>query len=168
MTPQQLLGLGLRFAAIWVLMLPLQLVAVTLAMFDFLHEPRPVLWLALSFVPGLLGIFLWLFPMLCANKLLPDNGESGNMATVRDVTAALGVLVGAFAVINAAPYIFSAASMALGAPDVDLPPEIYETLFGAKFTVSMVQNALGLVLILMPRFVAGLIFRDHTAMRASY
>lgn len=163
MTPQQLLGLGLRIASVWIFLLAFQLLTLAELTFSVTAEKISPLWVAISLLPCIPAIFLWFFPMLVAHKLVPCQQAMGKVETIRDVTAALAVIIGVFAVVKAAPHVFSGICMTIIGAESEMFAGYFESGFGTQFRAAIAQYFLGFILIFLPRFVAGLIFHDRSA-----
>jgi hypothetical protein len=159
MTPQQLLGLGLRISSIWLVLLAFQLLVMANATFSVTFQEITPLWLGLSLLPCIPGIFLWFFPMLVAHKLVPQRQATGENDSILDVTAALAVFVGMLAVIKSLPFVFGGLCMITVGADSPVVGDYFAGEFGTKFSAGIAQYCVGFILIFMPRFVAKLIFR---------
>ena len=160
MTPQQLLGLGIRFSSIWLVLMSAQFFMVNVAAFGYIQAPVPAGWTALALLPALLGVVLWVFPMSIAHKLLPQRPIVAELDAVRDVTAAFAVTVGFFAFLNGFPHVYS--GIVVVNADVGFNWDTYFTSqLGASFAPGIVQSAAGLLLILVPRAICAMIFRSR-------
>lgn len=159
MTPQQLVGLALRLTSIWLALLAWQLYALTVSVFDFIKEDVPFVWMAVAVLPVVLGVFLWMFPMLVAQKLLPrapDNAVAP--PPIQEAAAVAVVVLGIWATLQAVPAIFSALSISIIARDTDLPQYYLQGEPGATLIASIVRYGIGVCLLCMPRLIARRIF----------
>jgi hypothetical protein len=161
MTPQQLIGMAFRLAALWLVLLCFQLYAILHALTHALQEEKGVLSLIAILTPLPLAIAFWTFPMLFAHKVLPPGADAdGSAFSLQDSTAALSVLIGMFSVISALPILVNGLLVLLLAP-YDSFTRVYFNSAGANHLAHLSQFGLGLGLILLARPLARRIFSSR-------
>ncbi|GGY24545.1 hypothetical protein [Paludibacterium paludis] len=114
MTPQQLVGLGVRLFAIWLALISFQSLGIITLLGKQLTAPADLRFLGLGAMLLVLvpAILLWMFPMAVAHKLVPRTHDS-NMLRIpaRELTAASIAILGLWAVIHTLPALLAAISM---------------------------------------------------------
>jgi hypothetical protein len=71
MTPQQIVGLGVRLFAIWLVVIAIQMLGYGVALDAQQSQEKTVVPYAITVVFLVAAVGLWLFPMAVAHKLIP-------------------------------------------------------------------------------------------------
>ncbi len=156
MTAQQIIGLALRLTAIWLFLIPLQLLALTAEARTVFDDDAAAPWIALSLLPLLPAIFLWFFPMVTAHKLLPRS-DAGGSAHLRDAFAAAAIILGIWSVLHAFPVLFGTLSVALMSDNSAVVAYHIEAA-SVSLIFAATQCVIGMALIVMPRVLAHQVF----------
>ena len=158
MTPQQILGIAFRLAAIWLVLLCFQLYAILEMLARGLHEEKSALTLIGILAPLPLALAFWMFPMLFAHKVLtPRPGAAGGAFALQDCSAALAIIIGMATVIAAIPTLAGVLMMYVLAPDASLN-RVYFASREAEILAHLSGFGLGIALILLARPLAERIF----------
>jgi hypothetical protein len=162
MSIQQIVAIALRLSAIWLLMITVQLAAISSVVNKSFGNGSTALLYILPAVPLLLAVFLWRFPMFTARRLLPRGSESAipRMAP-RDAIIAASVIIGLWALIGAIPRLFGAIGLFIAAGPERLGLAPLDFYFGKQVDLlaTLVQCLLGVFLVAKPWYVAELAFR---------
>jgi hypothetical protein len=161
MTLQQILGTALRLVAIWLILIGFQLHTMTIWVSQQFPGDLPAFWGYIALLPCMMAVFLWMFPMLTANKLLPRRAEQ-DRTTPGDLLALAAVMFGLWAVVGSIAGIFSALSIAVvsrGTPFFD--DYMRSPSGGGHAAITAAQYLMGLVLMGAPRLFSRLIFAPH-------
>ena len=89
MTPQQFVGLSIRLVAIWLIITGLSyLIAIPFALKETSYESAYTYFIAGAYL--ICAVFLWLFPMLVAHKLIPNTRFDNNISVQTSEIARVG------------------------------------------------------------------------------
>ncbi len=152
MTPQQIIGMALRIAAAWLLLVTWQTFSIVKVGVEQLPDVSKW-WFALAVLPAAIALFLWHFPMLVAHKLLPRL-EDDSTSPLQEATSAAIVFVGLWAILQGVPHLSGALVVPLISGEW---PELANQA-RSWLRIGFSYCALGLVLVMMPRFLARRIF----------
>jgi hypothetical protein len=154
MTPQQLIGLAVRFFAIWLaitsiayfLSIPTSLAATSVASGNAIS-----LAYGLGALYLLAAIFLWFCPMLVAHKLLPRTQFENRLSFQAHELARVGVaLLGLWLLSKALPslvwllfrsFLFVDAGSSFSALTPEARLEVFVALFEAGFALLVIFKA---------------------------
>lgn len=165
MTPQQLVGLGIRLFAIWLAIKSVQyFVAIPAALHDANIDDKSGQAYLIAGIYTFVAMLLWFFPMWIAHKLLPRTRFENainlqSLEAARVGCALLGLWFSANGVIGLVWYLFrsflviggQSAFESLG-PDAKL-----------DFIVTFASIVIGLFLIFRAGAFAALVVRDRAS-----
>ena len=109
MTPQQIVGLGVRLFAIWLLFVGLPYVwYIPSALAQQPIDGSTSLSIAIGFVYIAVAVLLWFFPMVVAHRLIPRTNFDNVLEVVPIETARVGCcLLGLWLFLTSAPALVS-------------------------------------------------------------
>jgi hypothetical protein len=163
MTPQQIVGLAVRLFAIWLALTAIQAVGLAMSMEQQPGAAATVAPYGFAALFVVVAIFLWLFPMVVAHKLVPrtrfeDNvrAPANELLFVACVVLGLWVIV-ARAVPPLAYYISVAAFWVKNGQAIATLGQSQHI----SFLVGLIHLAIGLLLVLRARRIAAYLLDNH-------
>jgi len=165
MTPQQIVGLGIRLLAIWLAIASFQyFVAIPAALENAQFSEKSIQAYVVAVIYACAALLLWLFPMWLAHKLLPrtrfENTINLQAAEAARVGCALiGLWFSIQGLLNAVWFLFHAFLMASS-------QSLFQSLgkdAQLDFIVTVANLAVGLVLIFQAGTFASFVIRPTAA-----
>lgn len=151
MTPQQIVGLFVRLAAIYMAYTSCNIFVIASVAADHLPGMQSLSW-GLGAGALVLAALLWLFPMAVAHALIPKTRETNVILLPARQAAAVGsALLGLWAVVNVVPHLPLMLYRVFGSPygpGMSLQAEL----------PSITQIGIGVFLLCKPWYVAEKIF----------
>lgn len=159
MTPQQIVGLAVRLFAIWLGVWVIQMFGIAYAVRDSSNAGMNDLYLMFAALFSVVAVFMWLFPMALAHRLVPrthhDNRLTLNgqqVIVVACVTVGLAV-IGLKALEPALTYAISAVHFLRNGYQLsDLSADAH-----VSGTAALAQLAVGAIMVMQARRLAGFI-----------
>jgi len=159
MTPQQIVGLAVRLFAIWLGVWVIQMFGIAYALRDSSNADMNELYLMSAALFSVIAVFMWLFPMALAHRLVPrtrhDNRLTLNgqqVIVVACVTVGLAV-IGLKALEPALTYAISAAHFVRNGYQLsNLTADAH-----ASGIAALAQLAVGVIMVMQARRLAGVI-----------
>lgn len=167
MTPQQLLAVGVRLFAVWLLLTSVSYftaIPAALTSSPINSEASTQIAYALGAGYVLCALVLWLFPMLVAHKLLPKTAHTNHLNPQGHDLARVGCgLLGLWLLSRALPsvvWVFFRAFLFVdaGSTYATLPPDTKLDL-----AVALFETALGLLFLLKGKMFAALLVPNTPA-----
>ncbi len=159
MTPQQIVAVGIRLLAIWLLITAIEYaVEVPMALHEAYLEGKTAQAYVVAGLYALAAIFLWVFPMWSAHKLLPRTKFDDTIRLQTGEAARTGcALIGLWVLVKGllgAVWFFFRASLVAGSQSVfdglDMSARV-------DMVVTIASLVIGLVLIFKARSFASLV-----------
>jgi hypothetical protein len=153
MTPQQLVALGARFYAIWLLVLAIRLIFSGIAIGAQMSQPLPMA-LAGALLPAVLAVFFWYCPLYIGNKLVPHTGHTNVIdLPARELAAVASAALGLWTIVEAIPVVFAVIRETQS-------PGYYVDLSGKLLMLTAAaQFGIGVFLLCRPWFIADKVFQ---------
>lgn len=161
MTPQQIVGLAVRIFAIWLVVMAFQVLGLALAMNSQLKLDGVSALYFMPALPLLLAVFLWLFPMFVAHKLVPRSHDQNALRIpARELTAAASAIIGIWVCIAAMPQLLAQGAVVVYGGGFAALGAYFSPDRTAQLIAVLLQCLAGITLLLKPWSVAARIFPD--------
>jgi len=162
MTPQQLVGLGVRLFSVWLAIASVAYwVAIPAALAENMSQGNSNFFsyaIGTAYIAA--AVLFWLFPMAIAHKLLPRTHHENRLSAGADELAKVGsALLGLWLIAKAAPtlvwlifrsFLFMGSSSAFSSVAPDAKLDISVTLFELLLAIVLIVKAGAFAQIVLP------------------
>ncbi|HYM33839.1 MAG TPA: hypothetical protein VET48_00515 [Steroidobacteraceae bacterium] len=163
MSPQQIVGMAAKLFAIWLVVIAFQIFGAAITLKSQLGSSATFLLYFLPALPILLAVFLWLFPMTIADKLVPRTQDTNTLRTpARELTAVASIIIGLWVLIGTIPTLVTTLGMFLFSDETLMSVAYFTQERKLHFVGVFLQCAFALFLVFKPWTIARKVF-PHTS-----
>jgi hypothetical protein len=159
MTPQQIVGMAARLFSIWLVVVGLQIFGIATLMSTQMGDSSSNMRFLMPGVVLLLAVFLWMFPMFIAHKIVPRTHEENILRLpAREATAAGAAIIGIWILISALPHLAGVFGLLFYGSGTAFLSEFFTQERTIEYLTIAIQCVFGLTLVFNPWFVARKVF----------